>query len=99
MTATPGPISAQGTTIKKTAGTAIAYLTKIDGLSIKANTIDTTALDTTGGYKTFINGLKRLMMYQFPASSITPHTVRFLQTYKRVQMQGTQSNSRRLLVV
>jgi hypothetical protein len=52
MTATPGPISAQGTTIKKTAGTAIAYLTKIDGLSIKANTIDTTALDTTGGYKT-----------------------------------------------
>jgi|SRR5437763_9844433 predicted secreted protein len=60
MTATPGPISAQGTTIKKTAGTAIAYLTKIDGLSIKANTIDTTALDTTGGYKTFINGFKEV---------------------------------------
>jgi predicted secreted protein len=60
MVATPGPISSQGTTIKKTSGTAIAYLTKIDGLSIKANTIDTTALDTTGGYKTFINGFKEV---------------------------------------
>jgi hypothetical protein len=28
MVATPGPISSQGTTIKKTAGTAIAFLTK-----------------------------------------------------------------------
>jgi predicted secreted protein len=60
MTATPGPISSQGTTIKKTTGTAIAFLTKIEGLSIKANTIDTTALDTTGGYKTFINGFKEV---------------------------------------
>lgn len=60
MTATPGPISSQGTTIKKTSGTAIAFLTKIDGLSIKANTIDTTSLDTTGGYKTFINGFKEV---------------------------------------
>jgi predicted secreted protein len=60
MVATPGPISSQGTTIKKTSGTAIAFLTKIDGLSIKANTIDTTALDTTGGYKTFINGFKEV---------------------------------------
>jgi predicted secreted protein len=60
MPATPGPISSQGTTIKKTSGTAIAYLTKIDGLSIKASTIDTTALDTTGGYKTFINGFKEV---------------------------------------
>jgi predicted secreted protein len=99
MTATPGPISAQGTTIKKTASSAIAYLTKIDGLSIKANTIDTTALDTTGGYKTFINGFKEVDDVSIPDSSITLHTVRFLQTYKRVQMQGTQSNSHRLLVV
>lgn len=60
MPATPGPISSQGTTIKKTSGTAIAFLTKIEGLSIKANTIDTTALDTTGGYKTFINGFKEV---------------------------------------
>jgi len=60
MVATPGPISAQGTTIKKASGTAYAYLTKIEGLSIKANTIDTTALDTTGGYKTFINGFKEV---------------------------------------
>jgi hypothetical protein len=35
MPATPGPISSQGTTIKKTSGTAIAYLTKIDGLALK----------------------------------------------------------------
>jgi predicted secreted protein len=60
MTATPGPISSQGTTIKKTSGTAIAFLTKIEGLSIKANTIDVTALDTTGGYKQFINGFKEV---------------------------------------
>lgn len=60
MVATPGPISAQGTTIKKTAGTAIAFLTKIDGLDIKANSLDTTALDTAGGYKTFINGFKEV---------------------------------------
>jgi predicted secreted protein len=60
MVATPGPVSSQGTTIKKTSGTAIAFLTKIEGLSIKANTIDTTALDTEGGYKTFINGFKEV---------------------------------------
>jgi predicted secreted protein len=60
MTAVSGPISSQGTTIKKTSGTAIAFLTKIDGLSIKASTIDTTALDTEGGYKTFINGFKEV---------------------------------------
>jgi predicted secreted protein len=58
MTATPGPISSQGTTIKKTSGTAIAFLSKIEGLSIKADSIETTALDTTGGYKTYINGFK-----------------------------------------
>jgi predicted secreted protein len=60
MVATPGPISSQGTTIKKTSGTAIAFLSKIDGLGIKANTLETTALDTTGGYKTFINGFKEV---------------------------------------
>lgn len=60
MVATPGAISSQGTTIKKTTGTAIAFLTKIDGLDIKAATIDTTALDTAGGYKTFINGFKEV---------------------------------------
>lgn len=60
MTATPGPISAQGTTIKKTSGTAIAFLTKIEGLSIKANTIDVTNLGSTSGYKEFINGFKEV---------------------------------------
>lgn len=59
MTATPGPISSQGTTIKKSSGgTAIAFLTSVDGLDIKANTYDVTALDSTGGFKVFINGFK-----------------------------------------
>jgi predicted secreted protein len=52
--------TSQGVTIKKTAGTAIAFLNSIDGLEVKANTIDTTALDTTGGYKTFISGFKEV---------------------------------------
>jgi predicted secreted protein len=60
MTATPGPISSQGTTLKKTSGTAYAFLTKIDGLSIKANTIDVTNLGSTGGYKEFVNGFKEV---------------------------------------
>ncbi|WEG14005.1 phage tail tube protein [Pullulanibacillus sp. KACC 23026] len=60
MTTTGGPTSSQGTTIKKSTGTAIAFLTSIDGLDIKADTIDTTALDTDGGYKTFINGFKEV---------------------------------------
>lgn len=59
-TATPGAISSQGTTIKKSTGTAYAFLTSIDGLDIKANTIDTTALDTQGGYKTFVAGFKEV---------------------------------------
>lgn len=51
------PIVSQGTVIKK--GTvAIAELTSIDGLSLSSDTIESTALDTTGGYRTFVNGLK-----------------------------------------
>lgn len=54
-------VSSQGVTFKKTAGgTAVAFLNSIDGLSIKANTIDTTALDATGGFKTFISGFKEV---------------------------------------
>lgn len=60
MTATPGPISSQGTTIRKTSGTAIAFLTSIDGLDIKANSIEVTALDSTGGFKKYINGFKEV---------------------------------------
>lgn len=51
------PIAAQGTTLKK-GTTAIAELTSIDGLSVSADTIETTTLDTVGGYRTFINSLK-----------------------------------------
>lgn len=51
------PIAAQGTVLKK-GTTAIAELTSIDGLSVSADTIETTTLDTVGGYRTFINSLK-----------------------------------------
>ncbi|KRE33427.1 phage tail tube protein [Paenibacillus sp. Soil724D2] len=53
-------VSSQGVTFKKSAGTAVAFLNSIDGLSIKANTMDTTALDATGGFKTFISGFKEV---------------------------------------
>lgn len=36
----------------------VAELTSISGLSLSANTIDTTALDNASGYRTFISGLK-----------------------------------------
>lgn len=52
--------SSQGVTFKKATGTAVAFLNSIDGLSIKANTIDTTSLDAVGGFKTFISGFKEV---------------------------------------
>jgi predicted secreted protein len=56
-----GALKGIGTTLKGGSGgttTPIAYLTAIGGLDLSAATIETTALDTTGGYKTFIGGLK-----------------------------------------
>jgi predicted secreted protein len=52
------PQAAMGTTIKKTAGTAIAGLTSISGLELSSETIDTTTLATTGGFRTFISSFK-----------------------------------------
>lgn len=52
------PVVAMGTTIKKATGDAIAGLTSIDGVSVSADTIETTALDTVGGYRTFVSSLK-----------------------------------------
>lgn len=50
-------VVAMGTTLKK--GTDfIANLTSIDGVSVSADTIETTALDTVGGYRTFVTSLK-----------------------------------------
>lgn len=37
---------------------SIAELTSISGLELSGDTIDTTALDATGGYRTFIQGFK-----------------------------------------
>jgi predicted secreted protein len=37
---------------------AVAHIHQIKGLDLSASTIDTTALDTTGGYKTFIASTK-----------------------------------------
>jgi predicted secreted protein len=51
------PVASMGTTLKKGA-TAIANLTSIDGVGVSADTLETTALDTAGGYRTFIASLK-----------------------------------------
>ncbi len=51
------PTVSMGTVLKK--GTqVIALLTSIDGLNLKSDTVETTALDTVGGYKTFLSTLK-----------------------------------------
>ncbi len=55
--ADPMPTVSMGTTIKK-GTTVIALLTSIDGLNLKSDTVETTALDTTGGYKTFLPTIK-----------------------------------------
>lgn len=55
--ATTTASNAMGTTLKK-GTTAVAGLKSIAGLEISAESIDVTALDTTGGYKTFIAGAK-----------------------------------------
>lgn len=49
--------NAMGTKLSK-GSTAVAGLKSIAGLEISAESIETTALDTTGGYKTFIAGAK-----------------------------------------
>lgn len=60
MTATSSAITSQGTTIKKGTGTAWAFITGVDGLDIKVATLDTTPLDATNGYKSFISGFKEV---------------------------------------
>jgi predicted secreted protein len=52
------PIAAMGTTIKKSTGSAIAGLTEIGGLELSSDTIDTTTLDSTGGYRQFMTSFK-----------------------------------------
>jgi predicted secreted protein len=52
------PIAAMGTTIMKTGGTAIAGLTEIGGLELSSDTIDTTNLSSTGGYREFMSSFK-----------------------------------------
>lgn len=63
MPVSPGVINSQGTTIKKGTSAAIAFLTSIDGLDIKASTVDSTTLDSSG-YKTFISGFKEVSEIQ-----------------------------------
>lgn len=45
-------------TLLKIGANSIAELSSIGGLRLSADTIDTTALDNTNGYKTFITGFK-----------------------------------------
>jgi predicted secreted protein len=60
MAVVTGTGSSQGVTFKKGAGSAVAFLNSIDGLDLKANTLDTTTLDVASGYKTFISGFKEV---------------------------------------
>lgn len=62
MVATPNtPVTAQGTTIGIGATpTNILNLTSIDGLDVKVSTIETTTLDSTSAYKTFVTGFKEV---------------------------------------
>lgn len=85
-------IVAMGTTLKK-GTTAIAKLTSIDGLSVSADTIETTALDTTGGYRTFTTSLKdsgevtcsgqfayashNSLLVDFEAGTVNTYTIEF----------------------
>lgn len=52
-----GATAAMGTALKIGLN-AIASLSSVGGINLSADTIDTTALDTTGGYRTFIAGFK-----------------------------------------
>src|SRR6478609_4683834 len=51
------PTVSMGTKLKKGV-TVIASLTSIDGLNLKSDSVDSTVLDTVGGYKTYISTLK-----------------------------------------
>jgi predicted secreted protein len=52
------PIVSMGTTFKKTAGSNVASLTSIDGVSVSSETIESTALDNANGYRSFVTSLK-----------------------------------------
>ncbi len=53
------PTVAMGTTIKKSTGTAWAGVTSIDGVSVSADTIETTTIDNaSNSYRTFVTSLK-----------------------------------------
>lgn len=85
-------IVAMGTKLKK-GTTAIAELTSIDGVSVSADTIETTALDTTGGYRTFVTSLKdageislsghfsyashNSLLADFEAGTVSTYTIEF----------------------
>lgn len=96
------PVVSMGTTLKKGA-TAIAELTSIDGVSVSADTIETTALDTVGGYRTFVTSLKdggeisigghfnytshNPLLVDFESGAATSYTIEFPD---RVATSGTK---------
>ena len=83
---------AQGTTLKK-GSTKIATLTSIDGLDLQADTIESTNLESTSGYKTYVGGLKdagevsikgnynytdhNALFTDFEAGSVSSYTIEF----------------------
>lgn len=96
------PVASMGTTLKK-GTTAVAELTSIDGVSVSMDTVETTTLDTVGGYRTFINGLKdagevsisghfvysahNAMMADFESGASSSYTIEFPD---RIATKGTQ---------
>jgi predicted secreted protein len=86
------PIVAMGTTLKKGA-VAIANLSSIDGISVSADTIETTALDNVGGYRSFVTSLKDAgevsisgyfdftahnpLLTDFDANTVSSYTIEF----------------------
>lgn len=97
------PIVAMGTTIKK-GTTAIAELTSIDGINVTSDTHETTTLDSIGGYRTFVAGLKdsgevgigghfaysshNTLMADFESQAVNSYTIEFPD--KGATGKGTQ---------
>lgn len=86
------PVVAMGTSIKR-GTTLIGNLTSIEGVSVSADTIESTALDTPNGYRVFVTSLKdageialsghfdytghSAFMTDFEAGTITAYTIEF----------------------
>jgi predicted secreted protein len=90
MTTAPNTvITSQGTKLGIGATpTWVANLTSIDGLDVKVNTIDTTTLDNTNGYKTFVSGFKEVSDVSISGFLDTSNDQQF---WTAINSEGTQA--------